>query len=88
MAQSTLTEHPKQEYKHLGESRGCENHDHDVIHELIRRLDSIWRYDQYISNADELAELQSFWQSIKQQEHDNIEKLKGFIKKHIEKNCF
>jgi hypothetical protein len=38
----------RKEYVHLGETRGMEDHDHDLIRELSRRLDFVWRYDQYI----------------------------------------
>ncbi len=38
----------EKELKHLGETAGCQDHDHDLIHELSRRLDSLWRYDQSI----------------------------------------
>ena len=33
----------EKELAHLGESCGCADHDHDLIHELSRRLDSLWR---------------------------------------------
>ena len=48
----------EKEYTHIGETSGCENHDHDLVHELSRRLDGLWRYDQYISNAEGQKELQ------------------------------
>ena len=51
----------EKEYEHIGETRGCADHDHDLVHELSRRLDSVWRYDQYIANADGRADLQEFW---------------------------
>ena len=41
----------EKELQHLGETQGCADHDHDMVHELSRRLDAIWRYDQYIANA-------------------------------------
>lgn len=30
-----------QEYAHLGETRGMKDHDHDLIHDLSRRLDCL-----------------------------------------------
>ena len=39
----------EKELEHLGETQGCADHDHDMIHELSRRLDAIWRFDQYIA---------------------------------------
>ena len=53
----------EKEYEHIGETRGCADHDHDLVHELSRRLDGVWRYDQYIANADGQADLQKFWRT-------------------------
>src|SRR6476646_719736 len=43
----------EKEMKHLGESRGRADHDHDLVHDLGKRLDALWRYDQYIANAED-----------------------------------
>ena len=75
--------------KHIGESKAVANHDHDMIHELGKRIDAVWRFDQYIANAegkdDELAQ---FWNDLKAQEERNVERLKQFVARHVEKNCF
>lgn len=76
------------EYAHLGETRGMADHDHDLIHDLSRRLDCLWRYDQYIANADGQPELQAFWRDAKSQERQSIDQLKQLIKQHIQGNCF
>lgn len=76
------------EYTHIGETSGCENHVHDLIHELSRRLDGLWRYDQYISNADEHQELQEFWRQVKSQEQSNIKQIKQLLTQQIENKCF
>ena len=47
----TMSVAAESEYCHIGESSGCSDHDRDLVHELSRRLDSLWRYDQYIANA-------------------------------------
>jgi len=78
----------EKEYEHIGETRGCEDHDHDLVHELSRRLDGVWRYDQYIANADGQADLQKFWSNVKAQEQDNIQQLKKLIAQHVQSNCF
>ena len=44
----------EKEMKHIGESCGCADHDHDLIHDLSKRLDALWRYDQYIAIRREL----------------------------------
>jgi hypothetical protein len=76
------------EYEHLGETRGIEDHDHDLIHELSRRLDCLWRYDQYIANAGGRPDLQEFWRGAKSQDQRNIDQLKKLIRAHIQSNCF
>jgi hypothetical protein len=76
------------EYAHLGESRGMKDHDHDLIHDLSRRLDCLWRYDQYFANAAGQTDLQTFWRRAKAQEQTNIDQLKQLIKLHIDNDCF
>ena len=61
----------EKELAHIGESQGAADHDHDMIHELSKRLDALWRYDQYIANADGQIDLQNFWQNVKTQEQEN-----------------
>ena len=78
----------EKEYQHIGESRGCADHDHDLVHDLSRRLDCLWRYDQYIANADGQEELQKFWRGVKAQEQENIQQLKQLLVKHVKSNCF
>lgn len=79
---------PQPTYEHIGESRGCEDHDHDVIHELSRRLDGLWRYDQYIANANGQPKLQDFWRRVKTQERENITQLKSLVAEHVKNDCF
>ena len=78
----------ERQLQHIGESRGCEDHDHDLIHELSERLDSLWRYDQYIANADGHPDLQNFWRDIKQQEQGNVNRIKKLIGDEIGNGCF
>ncbi len=73
---------------HIGEHKGAADHDHDMIHELSRRLDAYWRYDQYIANADADPHLQQFWKDVQNQEKQNISRLKTIIAEHCHKNCF
>ncbi len=75
-------------YAHVGESRGCANHDHDLVHELSMRLDALWRYDQYLANAEGHAFLEEFWRNLKFQEQENIKQLKQLIVGEIERGCF
>jgi len=78
----------EKELEHIGESSGCADHDHDLVHELGKRLDALWRYDQYIANADGKPEIQSMWRDLKRQETANIKRIKQMIAEEIRANCF
>lgn len=78
----------EQAAEHIGETQGIANHDHDMVHELSKRLDALWRYDQYIANAEDQSSVKRLWQRLKQQETENVEELKGLIAEHVKKNCF
>jgi hypothetical protein len=78
----------EKEYAHIGETSACRDHDHDLVHELSRRLDAMWRYDQYVANAEGKSELQDFWREVKSQETNNINRLKELMQKEIEAGCF
>lgn len=74
--------------EHLGETEGIQDHDHDMVHELSRRIDALWRYDQYIVNAKDHAQVQNFWKKMKEQEKQNIQELKKILTEHIKTACF
>jgi len=78
----------EKELTHVGESKGAANHDHDLVHELSKRLDALWRYDQYIANATRQPEVQDLWRRLKEQEQANIQEIKVLIKEHCAKDCF
>jgi len=74
--------------EHIGETCGCRDHDHDLVHDLSRRLDAVWRYDQYIANAEDRSQLQNLWRDLKRQEIDNIKQIKRIIAQEVRQNCF
>ncbi len=68
------------EYEQIGQTRGLD--DHDLIHDLSRRLDCLWRYDQYIANRDGHPDfrdghldLQKFWNGAWSHELQSIHEL-------------
>lgn len=79
---------PKVSHEHIGKTRGCENHDHDLIHELSNRLDAMWRHDQYLANAEGHDKLCEFWRQLKTQDQENIKRLKTLIADEIKQGCF
>lgn len=78
----------EKQLEHIGETKGIADHDHDMIHELSKRLDAVWRFDQYIANASEYEELRDFWNKLKEQEVENVEQLKHLIARHAANHCF
>ena len=52
----------------------------DLLHDLSRRLDFAWRYDQYIANCNGETGLREHWCAMKLQETRNIEALKTLLK--------
>jgi hypothetical protein len=78
----------EKEMAHIGETHGAADHDHDMIHELSKRLDAIWRVDQYIANAESDPKLQDFWRELKEQERQNVGRLKQLVAEHCAKHCF
>lgn len=78
----------ERQLEHIGETKGCADHDHDIVHELSKRLDSLWRCDQYIANAKGHPKLKKFWEDIKTQEADNITRMKELLAEHVSKGCF
>jgi hypothetical protein len=83
-----MNQKTEQVFEHIGETSGAEDHDHDLVHELSKRLDAVWRFDQYIANADGKPELQQFWRELKTQERQNVDRLKKLIGQEIQNNCF
>lgn len=78
----------EEQLEHIGETSGCADHDHDLVHELSKRLDALWRYDQYIANAEGHDELQKFWRDMKAQEVKNVKRIKQLLADEIEHQCF
>lgn len=64
------------------------HHDRDLIHDLSRRLDALGRYDQYIANADDRPDLQTFWREVQTQEAHNIQRSNELIRREILHDCF
>ena len=76
------------EKAHIGETCGAADHDHDLIHDLSKRLDAVWRYDQYIANAQSKPAIQELWRDLKTQEIDNIKRVKQVIVDEVRQSCF
>ena len=78
----------EKQMEHIGATHGMEDHDHDLVAELNRRLDALWRYDQYAANAGKITDLQKLWHDLKQQDQENVKRIKKLIAHHVEVDCF
>lgn len=72
----------------VGKTKAIRDHDHDMIHDLSQRLDTVWRYDQFIENADRFPKLKEFWEESKAAELKTIDRLKELIREHVRMNNF
>ncbi|HLA83737.1 MAG TPA: hypothetical protein VJL29_03005 [Thermoguttaceae bacterium] len=73
--------------EHFGECRGCDDHVHDLIQTLGRCLNGLWRYDQYIANADGHPELQQFWREFREQELASVSRMKELLANDLRQEC-
>jgi hypothetical protein len=55
---------------------------------LSKELDALWRYDQYIANAEGCPDIQALWHDFKRQGQADVQRLKNLIAAEIEKGCF
>lgn len=78
----------ERQMEHIGETSPMKDHDHDLVHELGKRLDAVWRYDQYAANAKDNPELEQFWKDLKQQDQQVVNRLRTLIGREIQKGCF
>jgi hypothetical protein len=83
-----MTMASEKQMEKIGASRGCEDHDFDLVHELDKRLSFLWRCDQYIANAEGNSELQSFWRDLKKTEKKNVDRLRELVIAEAKKGCF
>ena len=60
-----------------------QDHRHDIVHDLSRRLGSLGRYDRYLANAAAQPDLRAFWLKIKDQETEILAELNGLIERHV-----
>lgn len=71
--------------QHIGETQGVSNSVHDLVHDFSNRLDALWRYDQYIANAEEAGkkEEKKLWSDLKRSEVKTIDRLKTLLKQAL-----
>ncbi len=69
----------ERQLEHIGETSPVPDCVHDLVQVFCTRINSVWRYDQYIANADGKPELQDFWRTIKRQDQQACEKMRRLL---------
>lgn len=64
------------------------DHNHDLIHQLSENADSIWRYDEYIKNAQGCEYCKSLWTKLKTMDMEGENMLLEEIKRHSDEKRF
>ena len=59
----------------FGTATGMVAADPQLLRDLLRRMDSLYRFDELIANAADKSELQAFWRESKAREERAIEAL-------------
>ena len=73
--------------EHVGETRGSTDTVHDLVQTMSRCLNGLWRYDQYIVNAEGRPEIQDFWRKFKKQEQTSVKKMKELLCTELSQEC-
>jgi hypothetical protein len=66
------------------------NVNHDLIQTMSEKLDSMWRYDKYIEDAekDNCAECASLFSQMKEDDQRHVELLRAEIERHVHRQTF
>lgn len=64
------------------------NFNHDIIQTLSVKLDSLWRYDEYLKNAKGCEVCENMWKELKEADLKAAKKLRDEIARHIDQNKF
>lgn len=66
------------------------NYNHDLVQQLSEKLDSIWRYNDYIKNAesDGCNHCVELWKQLKAQDEKLVGMIRDEVKSHVEENKF
>lgn len=61
---------------------------HDLVHQLSEDLDSLWRYEAYIKNAEGCGHCSAMWQKCKELDEQKIAMLRDEIARHVKEERF
>lgn len=62
-----------------------DNNTYNLMLQLTQEQKCIWRIGKYyINDANHCEECKSFWEGLKAQKEENIRKMQGLLRKHME----
>lgn len=64
------------------------NHNHDLVQQLSENADSIWRYEEYMKNAEGCQHCTDLWAKLKKIDMEAEMMLLEEIKRHVAQNRF
>lgn len=79
-----MTTAAEKQMEHIGETRAVTDCIHDLVRVFNGRIEDLWRYDQYIANADGKPELQDFWREMKRQDQQCCTRLKQLLTSQLQ----
>jgi hypothetical protein len=75
----------ERQMEHIGETCPVADCVHDLVQVFNTRINSVWRYDQYIANADGKPQLQDFWRQQKRQDQQSCDQMRRFLGQELQK---
>ena len=71
--------------EHIGETcqPGCSVQ--DLVQVFNGLLNNVWRYDQYIANAEGNQDLQNFWRNQKRQDQQSCTQIRQLLVKELQR---
>ncbi len=64
------------------------NMNHNLLHSITTKSDSVWRYDRYIEDASNCDSCRRLWQQLQQEDIRHLQLLRDEIAKHVQQGIF
>jgi hypothetical protein len=65
-----------------------DDHYYNLVKSLSKKAQAVSKYDRYIHDASECEQCKSLWESLKEKENRQIEKIKDVLKDHVKSDKF
>ncbi|MBI2587931.1 hypothetical protein HYW30_01355 [Candidatus Azambacteria bacterium] len=64
------------------------NHNHNLIQQLSEDLDSLWRYEQYTTDAAACSHCTELWKKLRELDEEKVKLLRDEITRHVNEGVF